>query len=203
MTSACRTVWLHRWPCWVHRFLFLFLFCFDLFVCLFVVASLLAKHSWGSAGICNCMYINTLAVSRYNYVTACTLTSAFHRVKDRKRMYLWWSLRPLYLLACQVRVTVGESGLRCCVYVTSFERQLTPLCVDSRAEGLLVWPVFTYLLLLIVVVPRHMGSIMPTPEDVLCLHYDFVLMWEDYFCFAKLYATNAKKASSHFFSCIS
>ena len=28
----------------------------------------------------------------------------------------------LCLLACQVRVTVGDSGLCCCVYVTSFER---------------------------------------------------------------------------------
>ena len=35
----------------------------------------------------------------------------------------------MYLHACQVRVTVGHSGL-CCVCVTSFERELTPLCVD-------------------------------------------------------------------------
>ena len=39
-------------------------------------------------------------------------------------------LCTLYLLACQVRVTVGDSGLCCCVCVTSFECQLTPLCVD-------------------------------------------------------------------------
>ena len=26
-------------------------------------------------------------------------------------------------------VAVGNSGLRCCVHMTSFERQLTPLCV--------------------------------------------------------------------------
>ena len=33
-------------------------------------------------------------------------------------MYLWWSLCTLYLLACQVRVTVGGSaGLCCCVCV--------------------------------------------------------------------------------------
>ena len=37
----------------------------------------------------------------------------------------------LYLLACQLRATVGDSGLCCCVCVTTFERQLTPLCVDS------------------------------------------------------------------------
>ena len=30
-------------------------------------------------------------------------------------MYLWWSLCTLYLLACQVRVTVGGSGLCYCV----------------------------------------------------------------------------------------
>ena len=40
-------------------------------------------------------------------------------------MYLW-SLCNLYLLVCQVRVTVGDSGLFCCVRVTSFDRQLTP-----------------------------------------------------------------------------
>ena len=33
-----------------------------------------------------------------------------------------WSLCTLYLLACQVRVTVGDSGLCCCVCVTSLER---------------------------------------------------------------------------------
>ena len=27
------------------------------------------------------------------------------------RMYLWWSLSTLYLHACQVTVTVGNSGL--------------------------------------------------------------------------------------------
>ena len=27
------------------------------------------------------------------------------------RMYHWWSLCPLYLLACQLKVTVGDSGL--------------------------------------------------------------------------------------------
>ena len=37
-----------------------------------------------------------------------------------KMMYLWWRLRTLYLLACQMRVTVGDSGLCCCVCVTSF-----------------------------------------------------------------------------------
>ena len=36
------------------------------------------------------------------------------------KMYLW-SVSTLYLLACQVRVTVGDSGL-CCVCATFFER---------------------------------------------------------------------------------
>ena len=34
------------------------------------------------------------------------------------RMCLWRSLCSLYLLACQMKVTVGDSGLCCCVYVT-------------------------------------------------------------------------------------
>ena len=36
--------------------------------------------------------------------------------------YFKVSLFTLYLLACQVRVTIGDSGLCCCVCVTSFER---------------------------------------------------------------------------------
>ena len=39
----------------------------------------------------------------------------------------------MYLLACQVLDTVGDSGLCCCVCVKSFERDLTPLCVDSAS----------------------------------------------------------------------
>ena len=37
-------------------------------------------------------------------------------------MYFWWSFCTVYLLACQVRVSVGESDLCRCVCVTSFER---------------------------------------------------------------------------------
>ena len=35
-------------------------------------------------------------------------------------LFLWWNLCTLYLLACQVRFTVGDSGLCCCVCVMSF-----------------------------------------------------------------------------------
>ena len=31
----------------------------------------------------------------------------------KKRMYLWWRSCTLYLHACQMRVTVGDSGLCC------------------------------------------------------------------------------------------
>ena len=37
------------------------------------------------------------------------------------RMHFWWSVCTLYLNACQVRATVGDSGL-CCICVKSFER---------------------------------------------------------------------------------
>ena len=37
------------------------------------------------------------------------------------KMYLSWSSCALYLLACQVRATVGDSRLCCSVRVTSFE----------------------------------------------------------------------------------
>ena len=33
--------------------------------------------------------------------------------KKKLRLYLWWNLCTLYLHACQVRVTVGDSGLHC------------------------------------------------------------------------------------------
>ena len=51
--------------------------------------------------------------------------------RGNMRMYLWWSLCTLCLHACQVRVTVGDSGLCCCICVTYFERKLTPLLVDT------------------------------------------------------------------------
>ena len=41
--------------------------------------------------------------------------------ESTQSMYLWWSLCTLYLLACQVKAIVGDSGLCCCVCVTSFQ----------------------------------------------------------------------------------
>ena len=55
-------------------------------------------------------------------------------------------LSALYLLACQVRVTVGNPGLRCCVCVTSFERWLTPLCVDSARA---LWASFCFIFIFV------------------------------------------------------
>ena len=48
------------------------------------------------------------------------------------------NLCTLYLPACQVRVTVGESGLCCCTRVTSFDCQLAPLGVDTTDTRALV-----------------------------------------------------------------
>ena len=53
-------------------------------------------------------------------------------------MWIWWSLCTFCLLACQARVTVGDSGLCCCICVTSFERWLTPFACwfcTSAHEG--------------------------------------------------------------------
>ena len=58
-----------------------------------------------------------------------------NRAQRARQMYLWWSLYTLYVLACQVRVTVGDSGLCCNVCVTSLERLFTPLCVDSLGKS--------------------------------------------------------------------
>ena len=38
------------------------------------------------------------------------------------KMYLWWCLCTLRLHACQVRVTMDDSGLCCYTCVTYFER---------------------------------------------------------------------------------
>ena len=51
------------------------------------------------------------------------------KINTQGRMYLWWSLRTLYLDACQVRVTVGDSGLCCWICVTYSELWLAPFCV--------------------------------------------------------------------------
>ena len=53
------------------------------------------------------------------------------------RVYLWWSLWTFHLHACQVRVTVGNSGL-CCPCVTYFECWLTPLSVITLNSRSLV-----------------------------------------------------------------
>ena len=63
-------------------------------------------------------------------------------------MCLWWSLCTLYLLSCQVRVTIGDSSL-CCVCTAAFEYWLTPLFVYSI---LLCCLFFFFLGLLVVVV---------------------------------------------------
>ena len=44
------------------------------------------------------------------------------------RVYLWWSLCTLYLLACQVRVPWGDLSL-CCVHVKSFKRFVYSLLI--------------------------------------------------------------------------
>ena len=47
-------------------------------------------------------------------------------------MYYWWNLCALYLLACQVRVTVGDSGLCCCVCCDVFRVPVNSLVWRKR-----------------------------------------------------------------------
>ena len=47
------------------------------------------------------------------------------------RLYLRWSSYTLYLPTCQVGVTIGNSGLCCCVCMTSFKHYLTMLVQNS------------------------------------------------------------------------
>ena len=63
----------------------------------------------------------------------------FQNKPENWRMYLWWSLCTLYLHACQVRVTVHDSGLCCCTCGTCFKHYLTPLGVDSRTNSQDLW----------------------------------------------------------------
>ena len=60
------------------------------------------------------------------------------------KVYLWWGLCTLYLLAYQVRVTLGDSGLDCCVYLVF--RELYQLPCLSNVD----------LLRLTTVITRHM-----------------------------------------------
>jgi len=46
----------------------------------------------------------------------------------------------------QVRVTVGDSSLSCCPCVTSFERQLTPSCIDSAFKSVCILPAYIFFL---------------------------------------------------------
>ena len=57
----------------------------------------------------------TLVLERHNSSTTTKTWVAYSNL----RMYLCWSLRTLYLHACQVRATVGDSGLCCRTCVTS------------------------------------------------------------------------------------
>ena len=73
----------------------------------------------------------TLAHVKQNNGAACLFVYLLFVSGELKTITRWWSLCTLYLHACQVRVTTGDSGLCCCTRVKYFEHWLTPLCVDS------------------------------------------------------------------------
>ena len=92
---------------------------------------------------CIWIFIHTALLSVHNgmwlgqwirttrHLINCCVFLFYLRIRIPSRMYLCWSLCTLCLLAFQVRVIVGDSGLCCNVCVTSFERWLPPFCVDS------------------------------------------------------------------------
>ena len=53
-------------------------------------------------------------------------------------------LCTLCLHACQVRVTLGDSSLCCCIYVTDFERLLSPF-IKYYGQNRLFWELATYI----------------------------------------------------------
>ena len=103
-------------------------------------------------------------------------------------MYLWWSLCTLYLHACRVIVTVGNSDLCCCTCIMYFECWLALLCVDP---GLILFqiheksswyqscishhirlPVYeVYLMKMNVLIKASIKIIQPT-ITLFCSHHD-------------------------------
>ena len=72
------------------------------------------RQSWGctSGGVhVPCIYKKSARVEDVLLVDFMYLV--FTKNPPELRMYFWWSLCPLYLHACQVRITVGDSGLCC------------------------------------------------------------------------------------------
>ena len=65
-------------------------------------------------------YLKTFHSSDLKIITITTYGNKTDQ--NSNRMYLEWSLCTLYLLAWQVRVTVGDSGLCCFVRVTCVQR---------------------------------------------------------------------------------
>ena len=89
------------------------------------------------------------------YNTNCTEQAASLRILGalKNRMYLWWSLCTLYLHACQVRVTVGSSGLRCCICVMYIECKFNSLLCwfCTSGLGLFLFQIFDQSLILFLV----------------------------------------------------
>ena len=82
-----------------------------------------------SRGVCMCVQCTDtwhcffLAIVLFGFSFCCWILAVYTSMYlcTPWRMYLWWSLCTLYLLACQVGVAIGDSGLCCCVCVTSFK----------------------------------------------------------------------------------
>ena len=98
-------------------------------------------------------------VSHRNSHLVCEYT--VHELHQSSPLYFWWSLCTLCLHACQATVTASHSGPCCCVCVTSFERKLTPLFVESAHA---LWASFSFRLWfkwrkLSVLLPKFKGEL--------------------------------------------
>ena len=70
----------------------------------------------------------------------CIAAQNVHKLHQTKS--LWWSLCTLYLPACHMRVTIGDSSLCCYVCVMSFKRfgaRLTSLVNRGTSANNLSW----------------------------------------------------------------
>ena len=86
-------------------------------------------------------------------------------IKSRE-VILWWSLCTLYLHTCARWVTIGNSGLCRCIWVTFFKRWLTPLGVDSAR---VLWASFCF---------RTFSLSISNPFE------PFVILWYHHWWFA-------------------
>ena len=107
----------HKWKVWnfecshkLYKYCCFTLFC----CCCFVVIKLLPLKRLKCTG-------TNVTILDSNLLLRAQVLFHWINTQGSLRMYLWWSLCTLHLHTCQVRVTVGDSGLCCSTCVMYFK----------------------------------------------------------------------------------